>query len=519
MPSEIVTIDGNSLTIPAFISVIRGGARVELSREAVEGVDRSREWLVQHLAGGATLYGVNTGFGKLANVNVPPEQLLQLQRNLILSHVAGVGEPLPVEVVRGIMLLRANVLLRVTSGVRSVLIQRLVDMLNAMIHPIVPEQGSVGASGDLAPLAHVAYALMGEGDVIVSEGPQPSVPAASIEVPPRAVRPRITAAAALRSAGLEPVVFQAKEGLSFINGTQVQTSILGLLVHDSGNLWRTANAAAAMSVEALKGTPEPFDERIHRARPHRGQLESARLMRELLTESEIWESHRADDPRVQDAYSLRCVPQILGPVKDIIDYAAGVSEIEFNASTDNPLVFGDEVLSGGNFHGQPVAFVLDMLAVALTTVAGVSERRIDRMLNPDISQGLPPFLASSPGLESGFMMVQITAAALVAESRTLCTPASVQSIPTDGNQEDYVPMGMTAALKCRRILANAQHVVAAELLVAAQGLECHKPLRPGRMVEAVYHRVRELVPPLTQDRPLTDDIERLTRLVQEEALA
>ncbi len=462
---------------------------------------------------------MNTGFVKLANVSIPDDQLLQLQRNLILSHVAGVGNPLPTDVVRGIMLLRANVLLKETSGARSVVAQRLVEMLNAGIHPIVPEQGSVGASGDLAPLAHVAYALMGEGDVCLDFSLF-TFPLSPDNVGRgKGEEGTVLAADALRGAGIAPLVFQAKEGLSFINGTQAQTSILALLVHDARNLWRTANAAAAMSIEALRGTPVPFDERIHQTRPHRGQLESARLLRELLDGSEIRESHREDDPRVQDAYSLRCTPQIIGPVKDILDYAADVAEIEFNASTDNPLVFGDEILSGGNFHGQPVAFVLDMLAMALTTIAGVSERRIDRMLNPDISQGLPPFLATNPGLESGFMMAQITAAALVAESRTLCTPASVQSIPTDGNQEDYVPMGMAAAFKCCRVLANAQRVVAAELLAAAQGLEFLKPLRPGKGVDRVYRRVRDVIPALDGDRPLSFDMEKLAGLIQEDALA
>jgi histidine ammonia-lyase len=511
MSREVVKLDGSSLTIADVIAVARSHAEVEIAADAAARVDRARKTVERSLAAGASLYGVNTGFGKLASVSVPGDQLLQLQRNLILSHVAGVGDPLPDEVVRGIMLLRANVLLRETSGVRSVLAVRLAEMLNAGIHPIVPEQGSVGASGDLAPLAHVAYALMGEGEVTVASRP-------ARERVGVAESGRMPTSTALRQAGIEPVIFEAKEGLSFINGTQAQSSILALLVHDAASLWRTSHAAAAMSLEALRGTPVPFDERIHSARPHPGQIESARLMREMLEGSQIRESHRDDDPRVQDAYSLRCTPQILGPVRDVIDHAGRVAAIELNASTDNPLVIGTEVLSGGNFHGQPVAMALDMLAIGLTTIAGVSERRIDRMLNPDISQGLPPFLASKPGLESGLMMAQITAAALVAESRTLCTPASVQSIPTDGNQEDYVPMGMTAALKCRRVLANAQRVVAAELLTAAQGLEFLKPLHPGRGVEQAYNRVRALVPALTADRPLTDDLEKLAQLIREEAL-
>jgi histidine ammonia-lyase len=326
------------------------------------------------------------------------------------------------------------------------------------------------------------------------------------------------AAEALGEAGIEPVVFEAKEGLAFINGTQAQSAILALLVYDATSLWRTAHGAAAMSLEALKGTPIPFDERLHAVRPHRGQGESASLMRELLAESEIRESHRDGDPRVQDPYSLRCIPQVLGAVKDAIDYARGVVDVEMNAATDNPLVLGEEIISGGNFHGQPVAMVLDYLAIALTALAGIAERRIERLVNPDLSPGLPAFLASNPGLESGFMMVQIAAAALVADCRVLSTPASVQSIPTDANQEDYVPMGMSAAVKARRVLANAQRVVACELMCAAQGLEFHRPLRGGSGAERVFDQVRTLVRPLTEDRPLTADIENIAAHVAQEAL-
>jgi histidine ammonia-lyase len=511
MPHAVI-LDGDTLTIDDVVAVARWRVSVEVACEATERVQGSRAALEDAVRSGASLYGVNTGFGKLAHVRIQPDQLAQLQRNLIVSHVAGVGDALPAEDVRAIMLLRANVLLRETSGVRPVLAQRLAEMLNAGIHPVVPEQGSVGASGDLAPLSHVAYALIGEGEVDVGGGGPPE-PSGQWQ-PSR----RLPAAAALREAGLEPVTLQAKEGLAFINGTQVQSAILSLLVHDARLLWRTAHGAAAMSLEALRGTPVPFDERIHAVRPHPGQVASAALLRELLAGSEIRESHRIDDPRVQDAYSLRCTPQILGPVMDAVEYAAGVLAVELNASTDNPLVFGTEVLSGGNFHGQPVAFALDMLGVALTTLAGVAERRIDRILNPDTSQGLPAFLAPDPGLQSGFMMAQITAAALAAECRTLCTPACVQSIPTDGGQEDYVPMGVSAALKCRRILANVQRVVAIELLVGAQGIEHWRPLRAGEGVERLHARVRDLVSPLEDDRPLTPDIERLATVVRGEKL-
>jgi histidine ammonia-lyase len=436
---------------------------------------------------------------------VPQDQLLQLQRNLILSHVAGVGAPLPTDIVRAVMLLRANVLLKETSGVRPVLAQRLTELLNAAIHPVVPEQGSVGASGDLAPLSHVALSLLGEGEVLVGgrgngEGG------------------RVPAAAALKRAGLEPLALAAKEGIAFINGTQAQTGMLALLVADARSLWRSAHAAAAMSLEALRGTPVAFDERLHAARPHPGQVASARLLRELLQDSEIRESHRTGDPRVQDAYSLRCTPQVLGAVYDAVEFAGRTVDVELNAATDNPLVFGGDILSGGNFHGQPVALALDVLTIGLTTLAGIAERRIESLVNPDLSQGLPPFLTPRAGLQSGFMMAQVTAAGLVAESRTLCAPASVQSIPTDANQEDYVPMGMAAAMKARRVLGNAQRVVAIELMCAAQGLEFLKPLKPGRGVARAYRRVRDLVTVLTDDRPLTPDIERLSAMLAEEAM-
>lgn len=503
--STTVTLDGRSLTIAGVVSVARRGARVVVDQAAARRAESSRRIVERAAAGDQAVYGLNTGFGKLASVRVPRDQLLQLQRNLILSHVAGVGPPLPADVVRALMLLRANVLLKETSGVRPALAQRLAAMLNAGIHPIVPEQGSVGASGDLAPLSHVALALIGEGEVDVAGDGQ------------RAAA-RMPAAAALGRAGIEPVVLEAKEGLAFINGTQAQSAILALLVSDAQRLWRSAHGAAAMSLEALRGTPVAFDERLHAHRPHPGQIASATLLRELLQDSEIRESHRTNDPRVQDAYSLRCTPQVLGAVSDAIEFAGRIADIELNAATDNPLVLGNEILSGGNFHGQPVALALDVLTIGLTTLAGIAERRVESMLNPDLSQGLPPFLTPHAGLQSGFMMAQVTAAGLVAEARSLCTAASVQSIPTDANQEDYVPMGMAAAMKARRVLGNAQRVVAIELICAAQGLEFLKPLKPGRGVEPVYQRVRELVAPLTDDRPLTPDIERVAAVLAAEAI-
>jgi histidine ammonia-lyase len=506
MPPLVLT--GHSLSLAEVVAAARDpGLAIALDAGALAELARSRSLVDRAVTRGDTIYGINTGFGKLANVRIPGDQLDRLQVNLIRSHAAGVGEYLPVDVVRGAMLLRANVLLRPTSGVRPALVEALVALLNAGIVPAVPEQGSVGASGDLAPLSHIAMALIGEGQVL-----SPAAPEARPERSPLR-----SAGEALKLAGLQPFRFAPKEGISFINGTQAQTALLALMVFDAESLWRTAVAAAAMSLEALRGTPTPLDPRIHEARPHQGQIRAAELMRSLLEASEIRESHRENDERVQDAYSLRCTPQVLGAVADAIRFARETAVVELNASTDNPLVFDNgDVLSGGNFHGQPVAQALDFLGVALTTLQAIAERRVERLVNPDLSQGLPAFLTRDPGLSSGFMMVQITAASLVAESRALAMPASIGSIPTDANQEDFVPMGMAAALKTRRILANAQSVVAAELLCGAQGLEFLKPLRPGRGVEALYRRIRapqDGIAALEEDRPPAPDLARMARLV------
>src|SRR5881394_1615948 len=471
-----VTLDGHSLSIADVVAVARKAAQVAIDPKALAAVKASRQAVEAAVERGQTIYGVNTGFGKLAHVRIPPEQARQLQLNLIRSHASGVGEPLPVDAVRAMMVLRANVLLRGTSGVRPLIPKLLVEMLNRKLHPTVPSQGSVGASGDLAPLSHLALAMIGEGDVQVSK----------------------------------PVTLEAKEGLAFVNGTQAQTGLAALLVSDSWTLWRAAHAAAAMSLEAVRGSPDPFDARIHDARPHPWQQRSAALLRDLLTDSEIRESHRENDPRVQDAYSLRCTPQVLGAVGEGLAFAERLVTTELNSATDNPLVIDGEVLSGGNFHGQPIALALDVMGIVLATLAGLAERRLERIVNPDLSSGLPAFLARHPGLESGFMTPQIAGAALVAECRVLATPASVQSVPTEGNQEDVVPMGMTAAWKAERILANAARIVAIELLAAAQGLEFLRPLKPGRGVARTLAAVRRLVPPLVGDRALSGDIERIT---------
>jgi histidine ammonia-lyase len=489
MPDRVV-IDGQSLSIE-LVSEVARGASVSLSPSAI-GRMRITQGIVDGIvARNEVAYGVTTGFGKLSEIAIPADRLAQLQVNLVRSHAAGVGTPLPVEIVRALMLLRANVLAKGHSGARPELAELLVAMLNARLHPTIPEQGSVGASGDLAPLAHLALALIGEGTLGDDSGEGP-------------------ASEMLASRGLSPAVLGPKEGLALINGTQAHTAIAALAVVDAHRLWRVAHLAAAMSLEALMGTPVAFDERIHAARGQLGQAASAALMRHLLAESEIRESHRHGDPRVQDPYALRCVPQVHGPVLDALDFASGLIGRELNAATDNPLVFDDgTLLSGGNFHGQTVAMALDVMSIALTNLATMSERRTDRLVHPVLNQGLPAFLTPEAGLNSGFMMAQVTAAALASECKVLSHPASVDTIPTDGNQEDMVPMAMGAAWKLRRIVANVRNVIAIELMCAAQGLDFRAPLRAGRGAARGHDAVRSIVPPLVEDRVLSADIARL----------
>jgi histidine ammonia-lyase len=494
MPTP-VTIDGYSLTIDGVAAVAVHRAPVRLAEPARARAMTTRRVVEALVADNAVAYGVTTGFGKLSEIAIPPDRLAELQVNLVRSHAAGVGPLLPEPEVRGMMLLRANVIAKGYSGARPELAMLLADMLNAGIHPVVPEQGSVGASGDLAPLAHLALAMIGEGTVTCNG--------------------RVLAAVdALHDAGLVPAVLGPKEGLTLINGTQAHTAIAALALVDAHRLWRVAHIAGAMSLEALLGTPVAFDPRIQEARGQLGQAASAALLRELLADSEIRESHRHGDPRVQDAYALRCMPQVHGPALDAIDFAAGLVSRELNAATDNPLVFADgDLLSGGNFHGQAVAMALDVLAIALTNLATISERRIDRLVHPDLNQGLPPFLTRDAGVNSGFMMAQVTAASLASECKVLSHPASVDTIPTDGSKEDVVPMAMGAAWKVRRIVSNVRYILAIELMCAAQGLDYRAPLAPGRGVAAAHRAVRERVPPLERDRVLSPDIERLAEAI------
>jgi histidine ammonia-lyase len=449
------------------------------------------------VAEGRVVYGLTTGFGALSEVVIPADRIRELQANLIRSHAAGVGAPLSEGETRAVALLRANVLALGNSGVRPVIIELLAELLNRRVHPVIPERGSVGASGDLAPLSHLALVLLGEGEAI-HEGE------------------RMPGGEALRRAGLEPVVLEAKEGLALNNGTQVMTGVGILALLAAERAVETAEVAGAMSLEALRGTPDAFDPLIQAVRPHPGQITSAARLRGLLAESEIRESHRHGDPRVQDAYSLRCMPQVHGAARQGLAFVRQVLEIEANSATDNPLIFPDEerVISGGNFHGQPVAQALDMIAMVCADIASISERRMARLTDPALS-GLPAMLTPEPGVNSGLMLTQIVAAALVSELKQKAQPASIDSIPTDANKEDHVSMGMASAIQAREAVALLETVLALELLTAAQGLEFLKPLRPGKGVEEAYEVVREIVPPLEEDRVLAPEIAALEVLVRE----
>ncbi|MFL5466974.1 MAG: histidine ammonia-lyase [Gemmatimonadaceae bacterium] len=495
--SERLIIDGDSLTVDEAYAVAVDRLRVDLSPKARARMLRTRAVVDDIVRRNAVVYGVTTGFGKLSEVAIPPERLAELQVNLLRSHSSGVGDRLPEPEVRAMMLLRANVIAKGYSGARPELVDLLLAMLNADMYPPIPEQGSVGASGDLAPLAHLGLALIGEGTLIMGERED-------------------SAAAILREVGVNPVVLGPKEGITLINGTQAHTAVALIALVHARALWRTAHVAGAMSLEALLGTPVAFDERIHDARGQKGQARSAALLRDLLADSEVRESHRVGDPRVQDPYSLRCMPQVHGPVLDALDWIDDAISRELNAATDNPLVFENgETLSGGNFHGLTVAMALDFLAIVLTHLATMAERRIDRLVHPDLNQGLPPFLTPNAGVNSGFMMAQVTAAALASECKVLSHPASVDTIPTDGSKEDVVPMAMGAAWKARRVLRNLENILAIELMCGAQGIDFRAPLRPGRGVRTAHERVRDIVPRLEGDRVLSTDIAALMKAVSE----
>jgi histidine ammonia-lyase len=482
----MVTLDGAALTLEQIARVARGNEEVELDQHAVKRMRGSREAVEALAAGEAPAYAVNTGVGLLADTRIPAEDLEQLQVNVVRSHACGVGEPLPREAVRAMMLIRANVLAKGVSGIRPVVARRLCSMLNKDVTPVVPSRGSVGASGDLAPLAHIALVLIGEGEA---------------EHHGR----RMSGAEALSAALIDPVRLHSKEGISLVNGTQAMLALGSLALLDGEDLAEIADVACALSLDALRGTPRAFDPRLHEVRPHPGQVASARFLARLLEHSEIRASHQACR-RVQDAYSLRCAPQVHGAVRDTLAEARRVFSIELNSATDNPLVLDGEIFSGGNFHGQHLAFAMDYLAIALTALAGISERRIDRLVNPALNEGLPAFLAVHPGLESGFMMVQVTAASLVAECRVLATPASPGTITTSGNKEDFVSMGMTSALKLAQVVEHVRMVLAIEMMTAAQAMEFLRPLKTSPPLEHIRQALAKVSPPRAGDQPFSGSI-------------
>jgi histidine ammonia-lyase len=490
-------LKGEQISLVQLAAVAAGGEAVHISSVARPRILASRKAIEQIVARDAVVYGVNTGFGKLSDVRIPQTELRQLQLNLVRSHACGIGNPLSEAEVRAMMVLRANVLALGFSGIRFEVIELLCEMLNRRVCPVVPEKGSVGASGDLAPLAHLALSLIGEGEAFF-EGE------------------RMTSAEALQHAQLKPLQLEAKEGLALLNGTQAMHAVGGLALLRAKRLARIADIAGAMSLEALKGTPAAFDLRLQDARPHPGQKAVAKHLLSLMEGSEIRQSHLESDPHVQDAYSLRCMPQVHGAVRGALGHCEDVLLIESASATDNPLVFVEsgEVISGGNFHGAPLALGFDYAAIAITDLMSMSERRTDRLVNPDKNEGLPAFLAREPGVQSGFMAAHIAAASLVNEARVLAHPASVDNITTSGGKEDHVSMGMTSALKLRAIVDLAENLFAIELLAAAEGLEHRRPLKAGVGVERAFAAVRKIAPPLTEDRSLSGDIARVTEAIR-----
>lgn len=496
MPLMLLLLDGESLTIEACATIVdTPDATIGLTEPGWQNVAAAREAVDRWIAERRVIYGMTTGFGEFSNVFIPPDQIEVLQENLIMSHSAGMGEPLPERIVRAMLLLRINALAKGYSGIRTSTLQTLIDVFNARIIPFVPGQGSVGSSGDLAPLAHLALCCIGKGECIVDGV-------------------REASSITLQRHGIQPIRLAAKEGLALINGTQMMTAYGVLALQRAQQLVDVCDVVGALSLDALRGTDNAFDARVQAVRPHQGQRTTADNLRRLLHDSKIRASHRTDDARVQDAYSLRCMPQVHGASRDTINYAAGVITCEINSATDNPLIFADEDrhIEGGNFHGQPVAFVLDFLAIALSELANISERRIERLVNHALG-GLPRFLAPNGGLNSGMMIAQYTAASLVSENKVLAHPASVDSIPTSANQEDHNSMGSIAARKLWQVIENVESVLAIELLCAAQGIDLLRPLRSSPILEKVMEVVRVHVPFAERDRVLYHDMAAIRRLV------
>ncbi|MBW1722419.1 MAG: histidine ammonia-lyase [Deltaproteobacteria bacterium] len=485
----------DGMTIEDLVAIARNGSKVRLSKDSEERIIRSRGLIDQWVKEGRVIYGITTGFGAMSSVTISGEDTRQLQINVLMSHAAGVGNPLDEETVRAIMALRIKDLARGIGGSRIETVKTLIEVLNRGIYPVIPEKGSVGSSGDLAPLAHLGLVLIGKGEAFLNGE-------------------RVSGEEALRRCGLQPLSLEAGEGLALVNGTQVMTAIGGLSVYDAQKLAKTTDIAAALSLEVLMGSRTEFNSRIHRVRPHEGQSAAADNMERITRNSEIISSHK-DCSRVQDAYTLRCSPQVHGASKDAINHARKVVEIEMNSSTNNPLIFEEEkdFLLGGNFHGQPVALAMDFMAMAVAELANISERRIERLVNPQLS-GLPAFLVSDGGLNSGYMISQYTAASLVSENKVLAHPACVDSIPTSANKEDHVSMGTIAARKCREIVKNTEYVIAIELLCGAQAMDLFTNMKPGEGTLAAYKTIRETVPRLEKDRILYKDIETMVALVR-----
>jgi len=490
-------LHGQKLTLAEIATVALGNAAVEVSQSARPRVLASRKVIEEIIARGAAVYGVSTGFGKLSDVRIAHSELTNLQLNLVRSHACGIGNPLSESEARAMMLLRANVLALGLSGIRPEIIEMLCEMLNRRVCPVVPEKGSVGASGDLAPLAHLALTLIGEGEAFFRGE-------------------RVESREALRRAGLEPQRLEAKEGLALLNGTQAMHAVGGLALLRAKRLARVADVSGAMSLEALKGTPAAFDLRLQEARPHPGQKAVAKHLLSILEASEIRQSHVEDDLRIQDAYSLRCMPQVHGAVRGALLHCEDVLLVESGSATDNPLVFSEsgDVISGGNFHGAPLALAMDYAAIALTDLMSISERRIERLVNPDMNEGLPAFLARQPGMQSGFMIAHVAAAALLNEAKVLAHPSSIDNVPTSGGKEDHVSMGMTGALKFRAIVDLAENLLAIELLAGAEGLEHRRPLKAGTGVERAFAVLRKIAQPLTEDRSLSGDIARVAEAIR-----